>query len=182
MRASGLAILMLVSLSARAFSASSHRVVKVRVLVTLAQHVGGVGVGIGEGSGPPIPPGGDIARTMRCASDSPETGGSTYGCLSPTISGQELGTAQNWRVQAIITADNGETYYAILGCQRRYSWCTSLEVGATYVGKLNDQPRWLENYQHRPVRSFIKVAFRPNGKKKLTYQIEYAAKVILVER
>lgn len=181
MQASGLRILLVVCLSAAASSASSHRVVKVRVLATLAQHVSGVGVGIGAGTGPPIPPDGDIARSIRCPADSPETGSSTYGCLSSTITGQELGTAQNWRVQVIITGDNEETYYAILGCQRQYGWCTSLQAGATYVGELNDQSKWLENYQHRPVHSFIKVAFRPNGKKKVTYQIEYAAKVILVK-
>jgi hypothetical protein len=45
------------------------------------------------------------------------------------------------------------------------------------VGKLNDKPKWLADYQHRPFYGFIKVSLRPDGKKKVTYQIEYATKM-----
>ncbi|MGA8312788.1 MAG: hypothetical protein WB755_22345 [Terriglobales bacterium] len=53
---------------------------------------------------------------------------------------------------------------------------------ANYGGKLNDKPKWLADYQHRPFYGFIKVSFRPDGKKKVTYQIEYATKVEMLKR
>lgn len=56
----------------------------------------------------------------------------------------------------------------------------SLGDHAAYRGKLNDRPEWLENYQHRPCYGFIKVSLHPDGKKKVTYEIEYAVKVKLV--
>ena len=69
-------------------------------------------------------------------------------------------------------------YYAVLGCQKQYGWCIPLADRATYVGKLNDQPKLLENYQHRPGAGFMKVSLRPDKKKKVTYQIEYAVKIV----
>ena len=45
-----------------------------------------------------------------------------------------------------------------------------------YVGNLNNQPKWLADYPNWPY-GLIKVSLRPDGKKKVTYQIEYAAEV-----
>jgi hypothetical protein len=50
------------------------------------------------------------------------------------------------------------------------------------VGRLNDQPKWLADYQHRPVYGFMKMSLRPSGKNRVTYLIEYAAKVEMLKR
>jgi hypothetical protein len=179
MRAYLSTLLSLVSLVAPAWA--SRHPVQVQVLSAMSQNVSGVGVGIGLGAGSTIPPGGDVARTMRCPLTSPTAPGTTYRCIDFGATGNEQGTVQNRRVEAIITAADGRTYYVILGCQRQYGWCTSLTDRATYVGELNDRSKWLEDYQHRPVRSFTKISLHLGGKKKVTYQIEYAVRVKLVE-
>jgi hypothetical protein len=58
-----------------------------------------------------------------------------------------------------------------------------LTNGQKYVAKLSDEPKWLADYQHRPVNGFMKVSLHPGGKSKVNYGIEYATKVeVLKER
>jgi hypothetical protein len=169
-------------------SASRHEV-RVLVVSTLSQHVGGVTVGIGPAGGPA---GGEFASsTTTCAQPYPETTiavlpgetpGATEHCILAGPSGDAIGTVQNRRVEAILTTDDGQTYYAVLGCQKQYGWCTPLTGQATYVGMLNDNPKRLTDYQHRPALGFMKVSLQPDGEKKVTYQIEYATQVKLIKR
>lgn len=160
-------------------SASKHDV-QVQVLSTLEQNVRGVGVGIGPGAGPPVPPGGDVARTSVCPLPYPDGSHNLYECLVQGPTGDELGTVQNRRVEAILTTESGQTYYVVLGCQKRYGWCIPLGSRATYVGHLNDRSKWLENYEHRPGLGFMKITLLPDREKKVTYLIEYAVKVRLI--
>lgn len=174
MRISTLLILLLgVSASASA----SRQEVQVQVIATRAQNVSGVGVGIGPATGSPMPPGGDGAGVEICPLTYPDGSHNLAVCQSPGPSGQEIGSVQNRRVEAMLTTGQGQTYYVILGCERQYGWCIPLTNRASYVGQLNDSSKWLADYQHRPGKGFTKISLRPDGKKKVTYQIEYAVKV-----
>lgn len=161
-------------------SASRHEV-QIQVLSTLDQNVRGVGVGIGPAAGSPIPPGGISASTTTCPLPYPDGSHNLYRCDLPGPSGDEIGSVQNRRVKAIVTTQSGQTYYVVLGCQKQYGWCIPLTGHATYVGHLNDKPKRLEDYQHQPGQGFMKVSLRPDGKKKVTYQIEYAEKINLLK-
>ncbi len=155
--------------------------VHVQVLSSLSQTVRGVGVG---------PAGGQFNTLIPCSQPYPtDTIGvvpgnpaSTDRCILATRSGEATGTVQNRRVEAILTTEDGQTYYVVLGCQKQYGWCSPLAERANYVGRLNDQPKWLADYQHRPVYGFMKMSLRPNGKNRVTYLIEYAAKVEMLKR
>jgi|SRR5579862_7973256 len=159
-------------------AAASRHEVQVQILSTKSQTVGGVGVGIGPGADVAIAPGGDGASTTTCPLTYPDGTGTVQYCVLPGPSGDELGQVQNRRVEAIITTEGGQRYYVVLGCERQYGWCMPLAERATYVGKIDEQPKWLANYQHRPGTGFMKVSLHPDGKKKVTYQIEYAVKVV----
>lgn len=174
MRVPAFGFLLLVVLVATA-SATRHEV-QLQVLSTFPQIIRGVGVGPGIAGGfsPPIPCSPPYPR--ETVSVVPADPGSADHCILAAPSGDVTGTVQSRRVKAILTAEDGQRYYVVLDCQRQYGWCTALADQATYVGKLNDQPKWLSNYQHRPVTSFMKVSLRPNGKKKVTYTITYAVK------
>ena len=175
MRRSPLVFLLLIAASTVAF-ASRHEV-QLQVLSTRAQNVHGVGVGIGPATGAPMPPGGEGAAVETCPLSYPDASHNLTICESPGPTGDATGTVQNRRVEAILTTSQGLKYYVILGCQKQYGWCIPLADHATLKGHLNDASKWLDDYQHRPGTGFMKVALRPDGKKKVTYQIEYAAKV-----
>ena len=175
MRFSASVFLLLVTLVADSASAAQHKV-RVQVVSVLSQTVSGVGVG--------SPAGGEFTAVIPCSEPYPsdtvgvvQGPGSLKQCLFASPAHQPSGTVQNRRVEAILTTEDGQTYYSVLGCQKVYGWCAPLAEHAAYEGTLNDKPKWLADYPHRPFDGFIKVSLRPNGKKKVTYQIEYAAKV-----
>jgi len=171
-------VLVLLFLSVFACSASAARhEVHVQVRSVLSQRVRGVGVGVLVG--------GEFTTQVPCSRPYPSDtvsvvsggAGSLDQCVLANPAHQPTGSVQNRRVEAILTTEDGQTYYVVLGCQKQYGWCAPLADRANYVGKLNDKPKWLADYQHRPSYGFIKVSLRPDGKKKVTYQIEYATKI-----
>jgi len=175
MRLSASVFLLIVSLVAYSASGAQHEV-HVQIVSVLSQTVRGVGV---DG-----PAGGEFTTLIPCSEPYPsdtvgvvQGPGSLKQCLLASPAHQATGSVQNRRVEAILTNEDGQTYYVVLGCQKLYSWCAPLAEHANYVGKLNDRPKWVADYPHRPFYGFIKVSLRPNGKKKVTYQIEHAAKV-----
>lgn len=175
MRVFAAALLSLVCLVVPALAA--HDEVSVRVLSSLSQTVRGVGVG--------SPSGGPLGRAVPCSQPYPtdtvavvrENPGSVDQCLIAVPSQQSTGSVQNRRVEAILTTEDGQTYYVVLGCQKQYGWCTPLANGQKYGGKLSDKAKWLTDYQHRPAYGFMKVSLRSEGKDKVSYVIEYATKV-----
>jgi len=175
MRRSPFVFLLLTAASIIA-SASRHEV-QLQVLSTQAQNVRGVGVGIGPATGAPMPSGSEGAAVETCPLNYPDGSHNLTICQTPGATGDATGSVQNRRVEAILTTAQGTKYYVILGCQRQYGWCSSLADHGSFVGQLNDVPKWLDDYQHRPGTGFMKIAVRPDGKKKVTYQIEYAAKM-----
>ena len=174
MRMPVLVFLLLAALIAPA-SARPHEV-ELQVLSTFPQIVRGVGVGPGIA--------GDFSLPMPCAQ--PYTGdavvvvpgnpGSADHCIDASPSGDFTSSVQARRVKAILTTEDGQRYFVDLGCQKHYGWCTPLAV-ATYLGKLDEQSKWLSNYRNRPGTGFMKVSLRPNGKKKVTYTIYSATKL-----
>jgi len=134
--------------------------VHVQVLSVLSQTVRGVGVG------------GIVGGELT--TDVPGPGPDRETELFPFH--QVTSSVQNRRVEAILTTEDGKTYYVVLGCQKQYGWCAPLAEHTNYVGNLNNQPKWLADYPNWPY-GLIKVLLRPDGKKKVTYQIEYAAEV-----
>jgi len=157
-------------------ASGSQREVHVQVLSVLSQTVRGVGVGGFTG--------GEFTTLIVCSEPYPsgtvgvvQGPGSLKQCALASPAHQATGSVQNRRVEAIVTTEDGQSYYVVLGCQKVYGWCAPLAEHAYYEGKLNDKPKWLADYPHRPFYGFIKISLRPNGKKKVTYQIEYAAKV-----
>jgi hypothetical protein len=180
MRVSLLVLLLLAPLIAPASTARYE--VHVQVLSSLSQTVRGVGVG------PAV--GGQFNTLIPCSQPYPtDTIGvvpgnpaSTDRCILAMPSREATGTVQNRRVEAILTTEDGQTYYVVLACQKQYGWCAPLAERANYVGRLNDQPKWLADYQHRPVYGFMKMSLRPSGKNRVTYLIEYAAKVEMLKR
>jgi len=169
-------VLLFLSVFACSALAARHEV-HVQVRSVLSQKVRGVGVG--------GPVGGEFTTEVPCSRPYPSDtvsvvsggAGSLDQCVLANPSHQAIGSVQNRRVEAILTTEDGQTYYVVLGCQREYGWCAPLADRANYVGKLNDKPKWLVDYQHRPFNGFIKVSLRPDGKKKVTYQIECATKM-----
>jgi hypothetical protein len=168
---------MLLFLSVFACSASAARhEVHVQILSILSQTVRGVGVGGLVG--------GEFTSQVPCSQPYPSDTvsvvsgpGSLDQCLLRNPAHRATGSVQNRRVEAILTTEDGQTYYVVLGCQKEYGWCAPLAEHANYVGKLNDKPKWLANYERRPFYGFIKVSLRPDGKKKVSYQIQYVTKV-----
>lgn len=168
--------------------ASHNPQLQVKVLAIRSQNVSGVGIGPVNGG---MPHGGDFANTVPCGQPYPsdtaavipgDNPGSADHCVLAGPSGEMTGTVQNQRVQAILTTQDGQTFYAGLGCQKQYGWCAPLATHTTYTAGLNDQPKWLADYQHRPALGFMKLTFHPDGKKKVTYLIEYAVKVKLIKQ
>lgn len=159
--------------------AASRHEIKLQVLTTLSQNVRGVGIAPGiEVVGAPVscsPPYPD--NTVSVQQKVPGYDSADQ-CTLALPSHDVSGTVHNREVQALLTTEDGLQYYVILGCERQYGWCDALVNKVIYSGQLNDSPKWLANYQHRPVTSFMKISFRPGGKKKVTYRIEYAAKVV----
>jgi hypothetical protein len=156
-------------------SATRHEV-HLQVLSVLSQTVRGVGVG--------GPVGGEFTTQVPCSRLYPSDTvsgisgpGSLDRCVLANPAHQATVSVQNRRVEAILTTEDGQTYYVVLGCQKQYGWCAPLADRANYWGKLDDRPKWLADYQHRPFYGFIKVSLCPDGKKKVTYQIEYATKM-----
>ena len=168
-------VLLFLSMVACSASAARHEV-HVQVLSVLSQTVRGVGVGGLVGS--------EFTNQVACSRPHPSDTvsvvsgpGSLDQCVLADPAHQATGSVQNRRVEAILTTEDGQTYYVALGCQREYGWCAPLADRANYVGKLNDKRQWLADYQHRPFYGFMKVSLRRDGKKKVTYQIEYATKM-----
>lgn len=161
---------------------AAHHEVHVQVLSTLSQTVRGVGVG--------SPAGGQLGSAIPCSEPYPiDTVAVVLGnpssvdqCLIAVPSHESTGIVQNRRVEAILTTEDGQAYYVVLGCQKQYGWCVPLSKGEKYVGELSDQTKWLADYQHRPAYGFMKVSLRPEGKNKVRYAIEYATKATLVKR
>jgi len=172
-------VLLFLSVFACSASAAQHEV-HVQVRSVLSQTVRGVGVGGLVGS--------EFTTQVPCSRPYPSDTvsvvsgpGSLDQCVLANPAHQATGSVQNRRVEAILTTDDGQTYYVVLGCQKEYGWCAPLADRSNYVGKLNDKPKWLADYQHRPFYGLIKVSLRPDGKKKVTYQIEYATKMKTAE-
>ena len=168
-------VFLLVMLVAHSASAAQHEV-RVQVVSVLSQTMSGVGVGSLAGS--------EFKTLISCSEPyTSETVGVVQGpgsltqCLLASPAHQPSGTVQNRRVEAVLTTEDGQTYYTVLGCQKVYGWCAPLAEHASYEGTLNDKPKWLADYPHRPFYGFIKVSLRPNGNKKVTYEIQYAAKM-----
>ena len=159
-------------------AAASKHPVTLKVLKTISQNVRGVGVAPGievtsapVSCSPPYP-----SNTVSVQQQVPGYPSNDQ-CVLALPARDLTGTVHNRDVHALLTTQDGLQYYVILGCQKEYGWCDPLEKNTTYVGELNEQPKWLADYQHRPVTSFMKVRLRPAGKKKVTYQIEYAIKI-----
>ena len=179
MRVSASLLLLLPSLAASSALATQHQV-HLQVLSVLSQTVRGVGVG--------SPAGGEFKTLIPCSKPYPsdtvgvvQGPGSVNQCVLASPAHESTGSVQNRRVEAILATEEGQTYYVVLGCQKQYGWCTRLAEQANYVGQLNDKPKWLADYQHRPFHDFIKVSLRPNGKNKVTYLIEYATKLEMLK-
>jgi hypothetical protein len=160
----------------------AHHEVHVEVVSTLSQNVRGVGVG--------SPAGGLLGSAVPCSQPYPTdtvavtrgNPGSVDQCLIAVPSHESTGTVQNRRVEAILTTEDGQTYYVVLGCQKQFGWCAPLADGQRYAGKVSDDPKWLADYQHRPVYGFVRVSLRPEGKSKVSYTIEYAVRVEVLKR
>jgi len=150
---------------------------QLQVLHSVSQEVRGVGIGPGAqglpsspvSCSPPYP-----TNTVSVTSAATANSGSADQCILELPSGDLRGAVQNRRVEGILTSEDGKKFYVVLECQKQYGWCAPLREHLTYPGTLNDKPKWLLDYQHRPVTSFIKMALRPDGRKKVTYAIEYA--------
>jgi hypothetical protein len=149
---------------------AAHREVQVEVLSTLSQTIRW---DVGSSAG------GQLDRAVPC-SPVGAVEGYPGECAGPSAGA--TGSAQNRRVEAILTTEDGQTYYAVLDCQRQYGWCTPLANGQKYVGKLSDQAKWLADYQHRPVNGYMRVSLRPEGKHKVSYTISWATKVQVLKR
>jgi hypothetical protein len=169
-------VLLVVSLFACSASAAPHEV-HVQVLSVMSQTGRGYSVaGLGAGGSPTL-----IACTPPFYPS--DTVGVISGqgaadqCIRANPAYAVTGSVQNRRVEAILTTEDGRTYYVVLGCQKVYGWCAPLADQAHYVGKLNDKPKWLADYENRPFYGFVKVSLRPDGKKKVTYEIQYATKL-----
>ena len=176
MRASALVVLLLSAASTSA-SASRHEI-KVQVLSTQDQHVSGINVGTGPSSVSPYAPGGEGASTTICPLTYPDGSDSLAQCVIQGAPVSATGTAQARSVHAILTTQDGLTYFAVIDCQRQYGWCMPLVEHATYVGLLNDRSKRLDHYQ--PSQGWLKITLRPDGKKKVTYQINSAVQVKLI--
>ncbi len=176
MRTSVLAVLLLAASTAA--SASRHEI-KVLVLSTQDQHVAGINVGTGPTSVSPYPPGGEGASTTICPLPYPDGSDSLAPCVIHGAPVNAMGTAQARSVHAILTTQDGLTYFAVIDCQRQYGWCKPLTEHATYLGLLNDRSKRLDHYQ--PRQGWLKITLRPDGKKKVTYQINSAVQVKLVQ-
>ena len=151
--------------------AARHRnQVHVQVLSVWSQTLRGVGVGVGSMVG------GGFTTEVPC-SDSGSVGVvqgpiSLTPCPVSSSAHEATGGVQNRGVEAILTTEDGKRYHVVLGCQKQYGWCAPVAEHANYVGNLNNQPKWLADYPRRPFNDLIKVSFRPDGKKKVTYQIQ----------
>ncbi|MFL6439873.1 MAG: hypothetical protein ACJ71Q_20035 [Terriglobales bacterium] len=170
-----LSAMMLVLLSLIGSASAGQHHVQVQVLSTMSQTVRGVGDGMSSAA--------PFTAVIPCSQPYPGDSvsvtrgqGSVDQCVLASPAHEATGMALNQRVEAILTTEEGQSYYAILGCQKTYSWCARLADQANYAGKLNDKPKWLADYQHRPFYGLMKISLRPGGKKKVTYLIEYAAK------
>ena len=135
-------VLVLLFLSVFACSASAARhEVHVQVRSVLSQRVRGVGVGVLVG--------GEFTTQVPCSRPYPSDtvsvvsggAGSLDQCVLANPAHQPTGSVQNRRVEAILTTEDGQTYYVVLGCQKQYGWCAPLADRANYVGKLNDKPK-----------------------------------------
>lgn len=175
MRTSALVMLLLAAATA---ASASHHQVKVQVLSTQDQHAGGLNVGTGPSSVSPYAPGGEGASTTICPLPYPEGSDSLAPCVIHGAPVNATGTAQVRSVHAILTTKDGLTYFAVIACQRQYGWCIPLAEHATYVGLLNDRSKRLSHYQ--PREGWLKIKLRPDGKKKVTYQINSAVQVKLI--
>ena len=159
-------------------AAGSKHPVKLQVVKAISQNLQGVGIAHGTevtsapvSCSPPYPD--NTVSVQQQVPGYPERDQ----CVLATPAHELTGAVHNREVQALLTTENGLQYYVILGCQKEYGWCDPLLNDATYMGELDDQPKWLADYRHRPVTSFMKIRLRSSGKKKVTYRIEFAMKV-----
>lgn len=162
-------------------SATRHQV-HVQVLSAMPQTVHGVGLS------PSSPD--QLSTQVPCSRPYPKDAlgvvqgnpGSVDRCIFGTPSHAMTGSVQNRRVEAILTTEGGQTYFVVLGCQRQYGWCAPLINGSTYTGTLDDAEKWLARYSDRPVHGPMHVRLRPDGRDRVSYAIEYAAKVTILKR
>jgi hypothetical protein len=168
-------VLLLLAFFVGSASARRHEV-HVRVLTALSGTLGGVAVGGLVG--------GEFTTQVPCSRPYPNDtvsvipgGGVLDQCVLRNPAQTGGGTVQNRRVEALLTIEDGRRYYVVLGCQKQFGWCFPLTEQANYVGMLNDKPKWLGDYENRPFNGFIKVSFRLDGNKKVSYEIQYAKEV-----
>ena len=163
-------------------ASATRRHVHVQVLSAMSQTVHGVGVS---------PPSFDqLSTQVPCSQPYPKYAlgvvqgnpGSVDRCIFGTSSHAVTGSVQNRRVEAILTTEAGQTYFVVLGCQRQFGWCAPLVNGSNYAGTLDDAEKWLARYKDRPVYGPMHLRLRPDGTHRVTYAIEYAAKVRLLRR
>ena len=57
-------------------------------------------------------------------------------------------------------------------CYRTYGSCPRPTAGATYAVELNDDPKYLADYGKRKAFGLMAVKFSPDGKKKVSYDIQ----------
>ena len=166
-------VLLFLSVFACSALAARHEV-HVQVRSVLSQTVRGVGVG--------GPVGGEFTTEVPCSRPYP----------SDTVSVVSGGRGRWTNAFSLILRIRPLAVFKIVEL-RPYSrpktdrHTTSFSVAKeSMVGALhwltgrtmwNDKPKWLADYQHRPFNGFIRVSLRPDGKKKVTYQIEYATKM-----
>ncbi len=78
---------------------------------------------------------------------------------------------------AILTAEDGQTYRVVLYCQRQLSDCPKLADGKVYTGRM-DKKAILDASGCKPVFGPPKVGLRPNGRHKVTYTIFSSRKLL----
>ena len=61
-------------------------------------------------------------------------------------------------------------------CYRTYGSCPEPKVGTDYAVELNDDPKYLADYGKRKAFGLMAVKFSPDGKKKVSYDIQFAMK------
>ena len=165
----------LVAVSCPVVLFASQRDATLKVLSSYQQTVRGVGVGMGD-TGP--------STTAPCSQPFPDdavavsttAAGSVSQCTFASPSSSMTGSVQATRVKAILTTSDGSSYFVDLNCQKQFGTCTPLKDAETYPAKMSDDAKHFADYVNRRVVGAVTLSLRPDGKKKVSYTIYFAAK------
>ncbi len=92
-------------------------------------------------------------------------------CRWNSLPGGSTAKTNSVNVMAILETAGGEAYSVRVSCDKEYGRCLRPQTAKAYPAELNEDAKWLAKYSNRPVRGPMKIRFRVDGEKRVTYLI-----------